>query len=93
MSCTANRAAGRIWLCAVGLAAAFGLAGCADTPPSAATSPSASASPATPAPTANTFAYPSTSSPLFPSKFGYHTGPYDNTGNGPGETGLEGGGG
>lgn len=23
----------------------------------------------------------------------YHTGPYDNTGNGPGETGLEGGGG
>jgi hypothetical protein len=24
---------------------------------------------------------------------GYHTGPYDNTGNGPGETGMEGGGG
>jgi hypothetical protein len=24
---------------------------------------------------------------------GYHTGPFDNTGNGPGETGLEGGGG
>jgi hypothetical protein len=23
----------------------------------------------------------------------YHSGPYDNTGNGPGETGLEGGGG
>ena len=24
---------------------------------------------------------------------GYHSGPYDNTGHGPGETGLEGGGG
>jgi hypothetical protein len=92
-SCTANRATGRIWLCAVGLAAAFGLAGCADAPPSAPSPSAAAASPATPVPTANSFAYPSTSSLMFPSKYGYHSGPYDNTGNGPGETGLEGGGG
>jgi hypothetical protein len=39
------------------------------------------------------------SAPLSPSdlswfaQHGYHTAPYDNTGNGPGETGMEGGGG
>ena len=38
-------------------------------------------------------ASPSPSELSWFAQHGYHTGPYDNTGNGPGETGMEGGGG
>jgi hypothetical protein len=84
-----KRATVRGWRCAAAMAIALGVAGCADVPPSA--SPTSAS--ATPVPSANAYSYPTTSSTLFGIKYGYHTGPYDNTGNGPGETGLEGGGG
>ena len=65
------------------LLVAVGLAGCGDLPTSGA---------ATSLPTETSYSYPSTSiSPIL--KYSNHLGPYDNTGNGPGETGLEGGGG
>jgi hypothetical protein len=67
---------------AVALAVSLGLAGCAEEP-----SPSPAGSS-----TENSYSYPSTwASPLL--KYSNHSGAYDNTGNGPGETGLEGGGG
>jgi hypothetical protein len=68
---------------AVALAVSLGLAGCAEQ---------SSPNPAASSSMENSYSYPSTwASPL--SKYSNHTGPYDNTGNGPGESGLEGGGG
>jgi hypothetical protein len=67
----------------VALMAVVGLAGCADLPTS---------SSATSSPTETSYSYPSSSiSPIL--KYSNHLGPYDNTSNTPGETGLEGGGG
>ena len=66
------------------VAIAIGLAGCADVTPGFAPA-SASAS-------GGSYAFPSvTNGSLL--KSGNHLGPYDNTGNTPGWTGLEGGGG
>ena len=65
------------------LAVALALAGCANEPIAGSTAASAAE---------GSSSYSSTSTvPLL--KYGYHSGPYDNTGNGPGETGMEGGGG
>jgi hypothetical protein len=69
------------------LTIALCLAGCADV--------STSGTPASPAgsvSSGDSYSYPSSSGRSF-GKYGYHPLPYDNTGNGPGETGMEGGGG
>jgi hypothetical protein len=71
----------------IALGISMGLAGCADTsPPPQATATGASG------PMQNSYAYPSSSGNSF-GRYGYHPLPYDNTGNGPGETGMMGGGG
>jgi hypothetical protein len=69
------------------LAIGLGLAGCADV-----STPGSSVASAKPASSGDAYAYPSSSVRPFGGN-GYHPMPYDNTGNGPGETGMEGGGG
>jgi hypothetical protein len=71
----------------IALGAAIGLTGCADMATPALPTASAASGPM-----ANTYAYPSSFGDGF-GRYGYHPLPYDNTGNGPGEIGLEGGGG
>jgi hypothetical protein len=71
----------------IALGVAIGLAGCADVPPQGSSTPSAASGPMQ-----DSYAYPSSFGDSF-GRYGYHPMPYDNTGNGPGETGLEGGGG
>ena len=73
------------FLIALGLA--IGLSGCADMSPPGSSMPSV-ATGSMP----NSYAYPSSFGNSF-SQYGYHPLPYDNTGNGPSETGMEGGGG
>jgi hypothetical protein len=71
----------------IALGAAIGLTACADISPS----PPATATGAS-GPMQNSYAYPSSFGNSF-GRYGYHPLPYDNTGYGPGETGLQGGGG
>ncbi len=67
------------------LGVAMGLAGCADiAAPQSGPPPSG--------PMTSSYAYPVDTGEGF-GRYGYHSGPYDDTGNGPGETGMEGGGG
>ena len=70
----------------IALGVALGLTGCAVSPPPSATPSAASG------PMQNSYAYPSSFGNSF-GRYGYHPLPYDNTGNGPGGSGLEGGGG
>jgi hypothetical protein len=71
----------------IALGIAIGLTGCADVSPPPSSTPSVASGPMQ-----NSYAYPSSVGNSF-GLYGYHPLPYDNTGNGPGETGLEGGGG
>ncbi len=66
------------------LGIAFGLTGCSD--------PSSSASSPTSGLMRDSYASRSSIGTGL-GRYGYHPLPYDNTGNGPGETGMEGGGG
>jgi hypothetical protein len=66
---------------------ATALAGCADI-----STPLSPGAPVPSGPMPSSDAYPSSFSQGF-GLYGYHSEPYDNTGNNPGEYGLEGGGG
>jgi hypothetical protein len=71
----------------IALGVAIGLTGCANVSPQPSATP-----PVASGPIQNSYAYPSSFGNSF-GRYGYHPLPYDNTGNGPGETGMEGGGG